>query len=327
MACKSLSASTCRLEPSVFSRIMNAISWHFAPCEIETHLSQLLPELSPEWAKDQWELARLRGAMRSAVFSGGKRLRSQLVLEAYATTCRARGETPQLAQIAPAACALELIHAYSLVHDDLPAMDDADTRRGRPSCHIEWGEALAILVGDGLQTLAFETLCELSAPPLLVVRAMKIVASAAGEQGMVGGQTIDIEWSQEHITQVSGAQLLEMHALKTGALIRASAETGAVLGAGSNEQVTALREYGAQLGRAFQIQDDVLDIEGDPAMMGKKSTDTANFKITAPGAFGLEQARQMAIESSQNAERALQIFGPEADALRSLSKFVVNRKA
>ena len=305
---------------------MNSIPWHFSPCEIETHLSQLLSERDAEWAKDQWELARLRAAMRSAVFSGGKRFRSQLVLESYATVCRARDQKPILEAIAPAACALELIHAYSLVHDDLPAMDDADTRRGRPSCHVEWGEALAILVGDGLQTLAFETLCELSAPPALIVRAIQIVASAAGEHGMVGGQTVDIEWSQEHITQVSGAQLLAMHALKTGALIRASAETGAVLGGGDTAQVLALREYGAQLGRAFQIQDDVLDIEGDPAMMGKKSTDTANFKITAPNAFGLETAKQMAVESAENAERALDIFGPEADALRQLALFVVNRK-
>lgn len=310
---------------------MNEIPWHFAPCEIETHLAQLLPAPEPEWAKDQWELARLRGAMRSAVFSGGKRLRSQLVLEAYATVRRARGGEPEFNAIAPAACALELIHAYSLVHDDLPAMDNADTRRGRPSCHIEWGEALAILVGDGLQTLAFETLCELSAAPAsaapaLIVRAIKIVANASGERGMVGGQTIDIEWSHEHITQVAGAQLLEMHALKTGALIRASAETGAVLGGGDGAQVRALREYGAQLGRAFQIQDDVLDIEGDPEMTGKKSTDTANFKITAPGAFGLETAKQMAIESADNAERALDIFGSEATALRALAQFVVNRK-
>ena len=123
-----------------------------------------------------------------------------------------------------------------------------------------------------------------------------------------------------------GAQLLEMHALKTGALIRASAETGAVLGGGNAVQVLALREYGAQLGRAFQIQDDVLDIEGDPEMTGKKSTDTANFKITAPGAFGLEEAKMMAVESAKNAERALDIFGNEASALRQLAQFVVNRK-
>jgi geranylgeranyl diphosphate synthase type II len=316
---------------------MNEISWRFAPRLVEERLAQLLPDASvpdasvpdaEQSAPHAWppELARLRQAMREAVFGGGKRMRSQLATEAFAVVCQARRAELDAEAILPAACALEMIHAYSLVHDDLPAMDNADTRRGRPSCHVAWGEATAILVGDGLQTLAFETLCGLRAEPSRALQAVCLLAKASGEAGMVGGQAIDIDWSQEHVTQVTGDQLLGMHALKTGALIRAASEMGAVLAGGDEAQVGALRSYGAHLGRAFQIQDDVLDVEGDPEVTGKKATDEANFKITATGAFGLERAKGLAVESAQAAVDALGIFGSEADTLRALAQFVTARR-
>jgi geranylgeranyl diphosphate synthase type II len=302
---------------------MNSLEWYFPPQLVEDALQKLLPESALDSAP---ELARLRLAMRSALFNGGKRLRSQLVTESYAVVSRAANQQPAASGILPMACALELIHAYSLVHDDLPSMDNADTRRGRPSCHREWGEATAILVGDALQTLAFEIV---GGGPWLAqstLRALCVLARATGEGGMVGGQTIDIDWSNEHITQVEGAALLQMHALKTGALIRASCEVGAILAGGNETQIAALAEYGAQLGRAFQIQDDVLDVEGDPQLMGKGATDAENFKITAPGIFGLQTAKQMARDSESAALAALETFGDEASALRELARAMTERK-
>lgn len=302
---------------------MKEFAWHFEPWLVIEALERLLPPAPPRWAP---ELARLRQAMREAVLGGGKRMRSQIALESFGVVALAQGRRGSEAEIVPAACALELIHAYSLVHDDLPAMDNADTRRGAPSSHVRWGHATAILVGDGLQTLAFESLCALQSPPERALQAVLLLAQASGEAGMVGGQAIDIAWSQENLSQVEGESLLEMHALKTGALFRASSEMGAVLAGGSASQVAALREYGRHLGRAFQIQDDVLDVEGDPEVTGKKATDAANFKITAPGAFGLERAKQMAVDSSCAATDALREFGPEADTLRALAAFVTSRK-
>jgi geranylgeranyl pyrophosphate synthase len=303
---------------------MKEFAWHFEPWLVIEALERLLPPAPDDSAP---ELARLRDAMRDAVLEGGKRLRSLLALESYGVVSRAQGKRGSEEEIVPAACALELIHAYSLVHDDLPAMDNADTRRGRPSNHVRWGHATAILVGDGLQSLAFESLCGLTCVPAeRVVQAVSLLAQASGEAGMVGGQAIDIAWSQENVAEAEGDSLLEMHALKTGALIRASGEIGAVLAGGNESQVSALREYGKYLGRAFQIQDDVLDVEGDPEVTGKKATDEANFKITAPGAFGLERAKAMAVESSRAAVESLSQFGPEADTLRALAAFVTSRK-
>jgi geranylgeranyl pyrophosphate synthase len=301
---------------------MKEFAWHFEPWLVIEALERLLPPAPPEWAP---ELSHLRAAMRDAVLNGGKRMRSQLALESYAVVASAQGRAGTEAEIVPAACALELIHAYSLVHDDLPAMDDADTRRGQPSNHVRWGHATAILVGDGLQALAFESLCALTVPPQRTVEAVTLLARASGEAGMVGGQAIDIAWSEENVAEVGGEALLEMHALKTGALIRAASEMGAVLAGGDPNQVAALREYGRHLGRAFQIQDDVLDVEGDPDVTGKKSTDAANFKSTAPGAFGLERAKEMAVESSRAAVATLAPFGSEADTLRALAQFVTSR--
>lgn len=307
---------------------MKEFAWHFEPRLVIEALEKLLPTPPANRDSQGWapELSRLRLAMREAVLGGGKGMRSQLVMEAFAVVTQAQHRQAGAEQIVPAACALELIHAYSLVHDDLPAMDNADTRRGQPSSHVRCGQATAILVGDGLQTLAFEVMCALQVPAERVLSAIRLLAQASGEAGMVGGQAIDIDWSQENRESVSGESLLAMHALKTGALIRASGEIGAVLAGGSAAQVAALREYGRHLGRAFQIQDDVLDVEGDPEVTGKKATDLANFKITAPAAFGLERAKAMAQESSCAAVEALREFGGEADTLRNLAAFVTSRK-
>lgn len=306
---------------------MNEIAWRFAPSLIDEALRRALPELAPSGRGD--ERAALHQAMHYAVFSGGKRLRSQLALEAAGVA----GGDAVLEKALPAACAIEMIHAYSLVHDDLPAMDNADTRRGRPSCHKQFGEAVAILAGDALLTLAFETLANgLDACPKEAqeehgtLQVLWLMARAAGAAGMVGGQAIDIAWSNRGATDVSGDALTRMHAMKTGALIRAASEAGAVLGGGTRRQVEALRDYGAHLGRAFQLTDDLLDATGDPLRTGKAATDSTNGKATAPQVFGLRRSRELACEASEAAVGALRDFGLEADALRQLARSVVHRE-
>ena len=259
--------------------------------------------------------------MRYALLGNGKRLRAHLVIECAFVV---GGENYKISNAFPAACALEMIHAYSLVHDDLPAMDDADTRRGRPSCHKQFGQATAILAGDALLTLAFDVVSSTQYDQIGEI--VRLLARASGESGMVGGQATDIFWSQSHIESVEKDELLRMHALKTGALIRASAEIGAVVGGGNDAQIAALRNYGAHLGRAFQIADDVLDVTGDPHQTGKASSDAHNGKITATNIFGLKVAQKMARDSVELAVRALQGFGTEADALRQCAHFVAERE-
>jgi geranylgeranyl diphosphate synthase, type II len=305
---------------------MNAIEWRYSPQVVEEALQTWLPiiEADKASASDARSDAALRAAMRHALFGGGKRLRSQLVLEAAGAV---GGPDFDVRRALASACALEMIHAYSLVHDDLPAMDNADTRRGRPSCHKAFGEAQAILAGDALLTLAFEVLAaDDTNRDAAKVRLLRLIAVAAGEAGMVGGQAVDIAWSEASEAPISGEQLLKMHARKTGALIRASAEAGAIAGGGSEEQIAALRDYGTHLGRAFQIADDVLDVIGDPELTGKASSDAANNKTTATALFGLEGARQRAEQARDAALESLRLFGHEADALRALARFVVERE-
>ena len=299
---------------------MTPLPWRFSPAIIEEALELWLPEPAPDAERG---LALLAQSMRYATLSGGKRTRPLLLLETAYTVHRASGAQGEL-ELQPAldaACAIEMIHAYSLIHDDLPAMDDAPTRRGRATCHIEFGDAMAILAGDALQTLAMEALAR--AGDLGVVT---LVARAAGAAGMAGGQAMDIDWTRwEGDNRISGAQLSRLHALKTGALIQASAEAGAILGGGQSNHVAALRDYGAHLGRSFQIWDDVLDVEGDPAIMGKASTDAANDKMTFPALYGLDTTKKMAFEARDCAVCALDGFGDEADGLRALARFVVTR--
>lgn len=293
------------------------IAWRVPTAEIESALESFLP---PRVLASRDGRAVLGDAMRDAALGGGKRLRAHLVLESAACVGGEAASTRAMA----AACALEMVHAYSLVHDDLPAMDDAPTRRGQPSSHIKHGEAMAILAGDGLLTLAFETIAR-GDDAALSLRAIQLLTAAAGEAGMVGGQAIDIAWSDNgHAPR--GDELLQMHAMKTGALLRASCEIGALLGGGTGNQIAALREFGTHLGCTFQITDDLLDTCGDPAQTGKASSDAQNGKITATAVFGIDGAREMAAQSRDAALRSLCEFGHEANALRQLADFVLHRE-
>ncbi|MBY5963025.1 (2E,6E)-farnesyl diphosphate synthase [Marinobacter nauticus] len=262
---------------------------------------------------------RLQETMRYSVLGGGKRVRPALCMAA----ARAMGSHESTA-LAPA-CAVELIHAYSLVHDDLPAMDDDDLRRGRPTAHIAFDEASAILAGDALQTLAFALLSE--APALSDRQRVAMIselARASGHQGMVGGQAIDLESVGR---QLSVEQLEAMHRHKTGALIEASVRLGALTSETVTErQLTNLTDYASALGLAFQVQDDLLDIEGDTEIIGKRQgSDVAKAKPTYPALLGIDGARQHLARLLDEALGALESFGPEADTLRAMADYVVAR--
>lgn len=259
---------------------------------------------------------RLHEAMRYAVLNGGKRIRAILVL--------ATGETLQAHadRLEPPACAVELIHAYSLVHDDLPSMDNDDLRRGVPTCHQAFDEATALLAGDALQTLAFETVARTSASN--AGELVRILAQASGSRGMAGGQAIDLESVGRTLTL---EQLERMHLLKTGALIRASVRLGALsTGARDPEILDRLDEYARCIGLAFQIRDDVLDIESETATLGKKQgADVALNKPTYPAILGLQASKAHARALHEQASENLAQFGHDADFLRDLSEFVVDR--
>lgn len=256
---------------------------------------------------------RVAESMRYSLFAGGKRLRPMLALAAAEAVAAAHGDDPLLARALalPAACALELIHTYSLVHDDLPAMDDDTLRRGRPTSHVVFGEGMAILAGDGLLTEAFALMARepaVDADSVLVVRkirAIRIVAEAAGACGMVGGQAIDLEAAGSGAS-FDGDGLGAMHARKTGALIRASATAGAVLAGATDEQFEAIERFASELGLAFQIVDDILDVEGASSELGKTAgKDAAAGKPTYPALFGLDRSRHMAADCVQRALDAL----------------------
>ena len=260
--------------------------------------------------------AVLADAMRYSVMGGGKRLRPVLVYAAG----QALGVDEALLD-APAA-AVELIHAYSLVHDDLPTMDDDDLRRGRPTCHKAFDEATALLTGDALQTLAFEHLAALPHPA--AAQLIGCLAKAAGCAGMAGGQAVDLASVGQHIGL---ERLIEMHAHKTGALIVASLEMpGLLCESSQGPRVSALRDYGRAIGLAFQIQDDVLDIEGDTAVMGKtQGADLRLNKPTYPALLGLEGARQRARELIDDACDALAPLGDAAAPLKALARYMIER--
>ena len=264
---------------------------------------------------------RLREAMRYSALSGGKRLRPLLV---YVT-----GESlgAPLEELDAPAAAVELIHGYSLVHDDLPAMDDDDLRRGRPTCHRAYDEATAILVGDALQALAFSVLAQgaeaasAAAARLMMVR---ILARASGTSGMAGGQAIDLV----SVGQSLRIEALEnMHARKTGALIQCSVLLGAIAaGVTAGEEFAALERFGADIGLAFQIQDDILDVEGNAELLGKRTgADAARMKPTYPSTAGLPGARSRAFELRDRAIATLGLLGARGTALTDLANYVVSR--
>ena len=264
---------------------------------------------------------RLHQAMRYGTLGGGKRLRPFLVAE----TARLLGGDPRRALRAGAA--VELVHSYSLIHDDLPAMDDDDFRRGQPSCHVAFDEATAILAGDALLTLAFEVLADPETHADAAVRCDLVggLARAAGAVGMVGGQMIDL--ASENMTS-DAALISRLERMKTGALIAFSCEAGAIIAAASVEEREMLREFGFELGLAFQIVDDLLDVEGDEAALGKTvGKDEAAGKATFVSTMGNEGARREAGALIDGAISRLRPFGAAADTLTALSRYVLNRRS
>jgi geranylgeranyl diphosphate synthase type II len=264
---------------------------------------------------------QIHEAMRYSVFAGGKRLRPILALLA----CEAVGGNPEDAM--PAAAALEMIHTYSLIHDDLPAMDDDDYRRGRRTCHRVYGEAIAILAGDALLTHAFQLLADAGPTRLLPERRLRVIAEiaeAAGSCGMVGGQAMDI-LAEGH--EIDHPTLLYLHTHKTGALIRASVRVGGIAGGAEEEQLEALTRYAERVGLAFQIVDDILDIEGATAEMGKTvGSDLRRKKATYPAVMGLEESRRQAVYVLGEAKEALRPLGEKGATLAALADFVGQRR-
>lgn len=264
---------------------------------------------------------QLRAAMRYSLFNGGKRVRPIL---AYAAALAIKPET-DLALIDPIAAALECLHSYSLVHDDLPAMDDDDLRRGKPTCHIAFNEATAILAGDGLQTLAFDLLTQADLPSQTQIQLVRQLALGSGVVGMVLGQAIDLA-AVDH--QLDLDQLETMHRHKTGALIRAAVAMGAISAGADKDQLAALDKYAAAIGLAFQVQDDILDVTGDTATLGKQQgADIARNKPTYVSLLGLDAAKAKATELHRQALDALDSFGANAMQLRQLAGYIVERSS
>lgn len=262
-------------------------------------------------------------AMHYALFNGGKRLRPMLVFEGAKI---AGGST---VSVEPTACALEFIHTYSLVHDDLPAMDDDDYRRGQLTCHKVFGEANAILTGDALLTAAFGLIAANAGTENIEARnvagVIKLVSQAAGSRGMIGGQVLDLE-AEHHI--IDFEQLKTLQRLKTAELFRAALLAGAMLHNLSDQGSAALELYAEKFGLVFQITDDILDVEGDFAALGKPvGSDAKNDKTTYPSLFGLDTAKKMARENADACIEALNGFGSEADFLRGLACYVVGRES
>lgn len=262
-------------------------------------------------------------AARYSLFVGGKRLRPIL--------CMAAAEiiSGDPKSVMPAACALECIHTYSLIHDDLPAMDNDDFRRGQPTNHKVFGEAIAVLAGDALLTEAFGLMASLEDKGKFaaerILKAIAILVKASGYRGMIGGQAIDLECEGR---EVDIATVEYMHIHKTGALISASLEIGAVLEGASDEQIATLRRYGHHLGLAFQITDDLLDVEGDAETMGKQpGSDAAKNKKTYPALLGLARSRESAQEHVNETIRILSTFGESAEPLRAIARYLLVRKA
>jgi geranylgeranyl diphosphate synthase type II len=262
----------------------------------------------------------IHGAMRHSTFAGGKRLRPFLCYQAAITIA---GALPKGIQNLGAA--IEMLHTYSLIHDDLPALDNDDLRRGKPTCHVVFGEAIAILAGDALQTRAFEVLANLETPAAATVEIMRLVSNAVGTvEGMIGGQVLDIE--NEHAKPT--AELVDaIHRAKTGALIRVSLVAGGVYAGATPEDVARLDIFGRKAGLAFQIADDVLDMTEDSAALGKTAgKDLATEKVTWPAVFGIEQSQRDAARLIEEAFAALEPYGERGDGLKAVARYLVERK-
>jgi geranylgeranyl diphosphate synthase type II len=264
--------------------------------------------------------ASIHGAMRHSTFAGGKRLRPLLAYQAAVTIA---GRLPE--GIERLGAAIEMLHTYSLIHDDLPALDNDDLRRGKPTCHVVFGEAIAILAGDALQTRAFEVLANLDTPPAATVQILKLVSNAVGTvEGMIGGQVLDIE--SEHVKPT--AELVDaIHRAKTGALIRVSVVAGGVYGGATADDVARLDIFGRKAGLAFQIADDVLDMTQDSALLGKTAgKDQATEKVTWPAVFGIEESERHAAKLIEEAFASIEPYGARADGLKAVARYLVERR-
>lgn len=298
---------------------------HASKNRIEGVLPTLLDPFNTSYAGvvENAKLGTLKKAMMHSLLNGGKRVRPVLV---YASAAAINGHdiSSKNMDLDKAAAAVEMIHAYSLVHDDLPAMDDDDLRRGQPTCHIAFDEATAILAGDGLQARAFEILTELTdCSAVTQIQLIKVLSQAAGPIGMVGGQAIDLQ-STDQLIDLN--QLETIHKLKTGALIKASIAMGAILAGANPEQLQALERYGEAIGLAFQVFDDILDIEMDTATLGKQQgADQALNKATYPSLLGLQKSKDKAEQLYQEALAALESFDGGATPLRQLAKYIISR--
>ena len=313
-------------EPSIASRDFAAACEQLLP-RIEHALSQAV---SSEQLKPAHVPERLRSAMEYSLLAGGKRLRPVLVLLGC-DACGGRWE-----DAIPAACAVEMIHTYSLIHDDLPSMDNDDLRRGRPTCHRQYDDATAILAGDALLTLAFEMLANGFEDEVIAARCCRTLAQASGAAGMVGGQMADLAAEGRFEDQPVGpshddsdaaiAHLESIHRRKTGALLANSLKLGGIVARASTEQLDSLTIYGNCVGLAFQIADDVLDVVGSAQELGKGVRKDADLgKLTYPSVLGLDASRDRAGTLIETAERALAAFGSRQTALVGLARFVLER--
>ncbi|HUK55960.1 MAG TPA: farnesyl diphosphate synthase [Nitrospiria bacterium] len=276
---------------------------------------------------------RLHEAMRYSLFAGGKRIRPILAIAAFEAVTAAHRSSPTMDDTLLVASAIELVHTYSLVHDDLPAMDNDDYRRGRLTSHKKFGEAAAILTGDALLTAAFTLLSDRhlnrTIPPDILLAVVQELGLAAGSLGMVGGQFVDIESEGINGSQtVSEETLRYVHSHKTGALIRASVRIGAILGKAGPEALSSLTVFGERVGLAFQVADDILDVEGTQEETGKRvRKDDARRKLTYPMIVGLEKSKRLADRLIRDAQESLYAFGPEAAPLRAIARYIVERKS
>ena len=257
-------------------------------------------------------------AMKYSVRNGGKRIRPVLTLE----FCKACGAEPEKAL--PFACAVEMIHTYSLIHDDLPCMDDDDYRRGKPSCHIAYGEANALLAGDALLTLAFETVVKADVPAENVVRAVKELSYSAGILGMVGGQVLDLQNENKALTL---GELEQIHNLKTGELIRVACVLGCIAAGADEEKIKAAEAYAKGIGLTFQIVDDILDVTSDAETLGKPiGSDAENQKTTYVSLLGIEKSKEVAAELTKKAKEVLAVYDENTEALSELADNLLIRK-
>ena len=309
-------------EPQVGGPYALADHWKLLAGAVDAALEAKLGELGDGCPE------RLRAAIGYSLLSPGKRLRPVLCL----LTCEALGAPHQVAL--SSACALEMIHSYSLIHDDLPAMDDDDLRRGRKTCHREYDEATAILAGDALQPLAFETILTSTLPDSIKAQSALVLARAAGSEGMVGGQMDDLlgEKRPEMLLgpkgpeREPGEQLSSIHRRKTGAMIEASVVLGALAAGATTECLNQVAKYGQGIGIAFQITDDLLDVESTVEKTGKATgKDAQRGKLTFPGLYGVEESRRMADWHVSEAINALEELGQEADGLRQLAMYILKR--